>query len=496
MLAATGMLLAPSGLVQAEVGNDTSRTHSRASHTALSSAAAFKDLESQFERALVAENVPAAALVVVNATEASSTDTLIRTFGNATPDTPFRLGSITKTFTALALLHAAQQTGTALNTPLTTLLDKDLWRNDWSEHRPITLSHLIELSAGFSDLSHQEFSSAVPVAREQALKAHSASHRSFWPPGEFHSYSNLPPAFSAAVIEKLSGQTLSQYLTRNVLIPAGMTSAGLAPDNELPGGYKADGVTPIPYWHMIYPAFGALNATPREFSRFLYQLTSNTLHSELKKAAAHRGDLPLYQPQTTSAARAGLRLGYGAGMYGWESHGHLFFGHGGDADGYRSRYAVAPDLERGYFLVINTDNPKLVQKLRKLLERFLTNQAPRAEPKRNPSAINAEHVQALQKSRKFAGTYVRSTLRFGAERITNCTGAVATLKFTNTAATWTRGKKTLELVALGERLFRLKREQLASIVLIEESNRRTLQGELGNWTHIDDHESCRAIPNE
>ena len=39
-----------------------------------------------------------------------------------------------------------------------------------------------------------------------------------------------------------------------------MQHAGFSPEPDLPGGFRADGVTEIPYWHMTYPAYGALNA--------------------------------------------------------------------------------------------------------------------------------------------------------------------------------------------------------------------------------------------
>ena len=43
----------------------------------------------------------------------------------------------------------------------------------------------------------------------------------------------------------------------------------------------------------------------------------------------------LFGPGSSLGARAGLEVGYGAGMYSWIRNGHQFWGHGGDADGYR-----------------------------------------------------------------------------------------------------------------------------------------------------------------
>ena len=83
-----------------------------------------------------------------------------------------------------------------------------------------------------------------------------------------------------------------------------------------------------------------------------------------------------FQPQGTLGSRAGLEVGYGAGVYGWVRHGQLFHGHGGDADGYRSRYGLLREHGRAYLLVINSDNPALLGRMRRALERALTTGLP------------------------------------------------------------------------------------------------------------------------
>ena len=349
----------------------------------------------------------------------------------------------------------------------------------------------MELSAGFGDISGVEFDSAVPIDRKQALATHKPSHVTHWPPGTVHSYSNLPPAFSALAVEQMTGQSFESYLHTHVLAPLGLTQATLKPHPGLPGGFKADGRTEIPYWHTIYPAFGGLNATPKEFASFLLKLTADELPPGLAAAKTHRGAMPLYQPTTTGASRAGLEIGYGAGMYGWERQGFLFAGHGGDADGYRSRFAVVPEAGRAYFLVINTDNAPLLRRLVRFTEQFIVADL---RVTQNNSTLERDLHAADQSytsfADKFAGRYRRASVRFGVSRLNSCTAATASLSFAKTQLLWNRGSSQQVLNPEGRGLYRLSGQRLASVALVDEGGKRMVQGDLGNWLHVDDHPTC------
>jgi len=446
----------------------------------------LEQLTGHLEVELHRANVPAAALVVIDTTNTTGSQTTIQTFGSASKNTPFRLGSISKTFTALALLHAADKTNTPLSSPAAPIVGAAFWSNPFREKNPVTLGQLLELSAGFSDISSAEFASAVPVERKQALQIHRATHVTHWQPGQLHSYSNLAPAFTALAVEALTKMPFESYLHRHVLTPLGLPSASLNPLPNLPGGYKADGETLIPYWHTIYPAFGGLNATPEEFSNFLRKLTSNNLGDALTAAKRHRGSVPLYQPLTTAAARAGLTQGYGTGIYSWERDGYLFAGHGGDADGYRSRYAIMPQAKRGYFLVINTDNPRLLNSLTQTVEEYLTAGLP------IPNRTSPQETQrtAAAHALLFTGKYVRASQRFNPAQLARCDHKQPTLSVENGEILWQRGNRTQILLPISKGLYRKNNKTIASVALVYVDGKRQLQGELGNWQHAQDSDRC------
>ena len=294
-------------------------------------------------------------------------------FGNWTPDTPFRWGSISKSFTALGALSLVERGELALDTPVRTYLPDGVYANKWFPGRPLRLEHLLALTSGLGDLSGTEFNDNTPLPLTEALGRH--VRPLLWPPGLQHSYSNVPPGLTAGVIEQVSHQKFEAFMRKRVLAPLAMTQASFKPVGGLPGGFRADGRTEIPYWHVTFPAFGALNASLEEMANFLEMLLNR----------GKLGGRTVFAPATVAAmltplgslgAAAGLDVGYGAGAYGWVTNGHLFRGHGGDADGYRSRYGILPDAGRGYLIAINTDNPKLLRSLQARVEAALTRDLP------------------------------------------------------------------------------------------------------------------------
>ena len=189
--------------------------------------------------------------------------------------TPFRWGSISKTFTALALLRLVEQGKVTLDDPASRFLPADSFHNPWAASQPLRLLHLLELSAGFSDLSGVEFNLKKPLSLADALALNPSARTSHWPPGLQHSYTNVNPGLSAAVIERVSGRSFEDFVQGQVFAAIGMHAASFYPVPGLPGGFKADGTTRIPYWHMTFRAFGALNASLEEMSRFLTMLLND-----------------------------------------------------------------------------------------------------------------------------------------------------------------------------------------------------------------------------
>jgi CubicO group peptidase (beta-lactamase class C family) len=433
-------------------------------------------------------HVPAVGLVVI----APPHTTLVAAWGRsgdaAAPidaTTPFRLGSITKTFTALALAAALEQRGIGFDTPLDTVVGDGLFDNPFAT-RPVRLRHLVEHTAGFGDLSRVEFDYAdpKPLSLADAFALDPSSRSVLWAPGTRHSYSNVSPGLSALAIERLTGEAFEVFTERTVLKPLGMPNAAFVPLPRLARGFRDDGVTEIPYWNMTFRAYGALNASTNEMAGFLGVLLNGGIRDGTR-VISPATIATLRVPESTLAAGVGLRIGYGLGMYGWVNRGYVFWGHGGDADGFRSRYALLPDVGRAYFVVINSDDPATLGRMQAAIETYLTTDLP-------PPAEPPRAKLSAAKLARWAGEYYPSSARFAIDDWRARRSATVQIEVAKEALVLRSPRRTLRLIPTDARLFRRVDDPIATLAFVTVPLEGApalvcthLQGELGNYVRLD-----------
>lgn len=392
----------------------------------------------------------------------------------ADENTPMRWGSNTKTITAITVLQLSKAGLIDLDAPLYNYVDAKHWNNPWRKNNPVRVIHLLELTAGFTDLSSAEFSYNQPIELNDALALAPEHRATRWPPGLQHSYSNLAPGLSQLLIETVSGLSYSAAVKKYVLRPLRMNNTSFSAATDLPGGFKADGVTEIAYWHMTFPAYGAMNAPVADITRLAQNLLrrSPTLG---KKIIDH-----LLVSRSGAGVQSGFTFDYASGFYPRVRSGLVWHGHGGDADGYRSRVAILPNHKRGYAVVINTDNPKALQRIEQRLEEHISKQVPTPEaPKSFPLKGSA--------LKRFTGHYYPASARFGLTRWTEgqATGAAIALHEDGKTLIFTKSKRRTQLIPVTRNTFRRPGDPVATLVFVKQGGQLYLQGELGNFFRTD-----------
>lgn len=387
--------------------------------------------------------------------------------------TPLRFGSITKTFTAITLLNAAEAAGISMDEPLDKIAGDRPWRNGFPV--PLTLNHLVTLTAGHADLGFVAFNDNTPRNLEESLQRNQDALTSWWPPGMVHRYSNATPGLSSLAVERLTGKPFADAMSALLFEPLGLTQASLTPDPALPGGFRADGVTPIDYWHVTFPAFGALNMSMPDMTRFLQTLLAGGRAGERMawSAATQRAML---EPKMGLGHAAGLDIGYAAGMYTRIAHGRVWHTHGGDADGYRSRYAVLPEHQAGYAIAINTDNPFALRKLETILERYIIRalQLPAKAPLPSQSLT-------MQPD----GEYYPVGTRFDIDAWRDCKMPRLSITSSTDELTLIRGKDVTRLRHLGDNHFAADNEPAVTAVITSDASGSVyFLGEYGNYVRL------------
>lgn len=396
-------------------------------------------------------------------------------------DTLFRIGSVTKMFTGVAMLMGEADGLFQIDDPVSTHVQHVPFRNGWEATRPVRIAHLLEHTAGLSDLTRKEFDSSdpKPLSIEEAFAVEPASRDIRWPPGMHSSYSNTGAGIAAYVLEQKSGLSYESFVSKRIFEPLEMLSAGFRLDDNvrrsLATGYDFDGTTAIPYWHVLYRAFGGINASARDMATFTRWLLNRGLSSPtlLSQAAFQR----MEHPRTTLAARSGLTYGYGLGIYSYAHRGHVFYGHGGDGDGYLSRLGYSRELGVGYFFSINAYKSDALSAMQAIVEDAITatTNAP-AKPAR--AHIEKDALAAL------SGCYIPITKRFVDANESDDEPLLIRVD-KDGLSTSTPGGRTRALIPVTDRHFRRSDETIATSAFVsDETGDLYLQGDMGNLKRI------------
>lgn len=148
-----------------------------------------------------------------------------------TPETPFWVASISKQFTAAAILKLAEQGRLSLEDPITKYFPEVP-----EDKRAVTIHHLLSHKAGFQ----QKYAADGITDRGEAVTAVLKEPLAD-PPGQGFTYSNDNYNLLAAIVEIASGETFESYLKENLFLPAGLTRTGFwgessaEPVAEIPG---------------------------------------------------------------------------------------------------------------------------------------------------------------------------------------------------------------------------------------------------------------------
>jgi CubicO group peptidase (beta-lactamase class C family) len=364
------------------------------------SAEGINKLRADIQKILDEENIPGASVTLV------SKDGTIWAGGVGKADVAankdvdanslFRVGSISKSFTALSLLTLVEKGLLDLNTPVRDIAPDLEFTNPWSDTDPITVAMAMEHTTGFDDIHMREYAKTddPDMTLEEGLAYNPSSRVSRWKPGTHMSYCNSGPPIAALVLEKITGQDFEEYAAENIFkrLDMGNSAYGFPVEADLLSkGYEDDGETEANYDHIIVRPSGALNASSSDMSHYLQMMINRGMYKGqqlFKPETITR----METPTTTLAARAGHDFGYGLGNYSSVVAGHLFHGHDGGITGFVSTSAYSSELGLGYFVSINKPNGKL-RDIAELIGKFLTaNTIPLVPPETQLSQEQLEEI--------------------------------------------------------------------------------------------------------
>ncbi len=140
-----------------------------------------------------------------------------------TPDTPTYLGSLSKSFTALAVMQLVTDGCIRLDEPVQTYLPDFILRDP--RGRKITVRHLLQQTSGLTDHNLPDWTWPWPRTFVDATRRAQKVTELASEPGTHHAYHNANYVLLADVVERVGGEPFATYLKHHVFAPLGMRSA-------------------------------------------------------------------------------------------------------------------------------------------------------------------------------------------------------------------------------------------------------------------------------
>ena len=323
-----------------------------------------------------------------------------------TPDTRFRLGSITKQFTAAAILQLVERGKLQVTDPIAKY-----YTDAPAAWEKVTIHHLLNHTSGipsytglpefFPKMSRDRRTPAeiVKLTQDKALE---------FEPGTKHVYDNTGYILLGYVIEKVSGMPYAEYLDKNIFGPAGMKESGYdLAEKIIPrraSGYTPDGKN-APFLDMSLPyAAGSLYSTVDDLLKW--------------DKALHGGKI--VNAESLSKMTTPGMNNYGYGLVIETKDGRKIIGHGGGINGFNTSMLRYQDQGVVAIALANQNTPA-TQPIADGLARLVLGEDVQPRPIRTEIKLPQSKLDALAGEYEIRPGFVLKVWRDGDRLMTQAT---------------------------------------------------------------------------
>lgn len=371
------------------------------------------------------------------------------------PKTKFRLASVTKQFTAAAILLLEERGKLKIDAPVKKYLP-DV-PAAWDK---VTIFHLLTHTSGipsFTDFPEYQLLRVYPATPAQLVARFRDKPLEF-APGEKWNYSNSGYVLLGYLLEKVSGEPYAKFVKENIFAPLGMKDSGYDSNEEViehrATGYarEASGPVKAAYIHMSIPfSAGALYSTTEDLLRWEQGLFGGKL---LKAESLQKMTTP-------------FKSGYALGVGVLTKDGHKAVSHNGGIEGFRTHLSYYPE-DKITIAVLGNLESSAGEKIASKLAELLFGVTRKTSKERTEITVPVEVLQ------RYVGTYeityrVKNYIRLEGDRLT----------------TQLTGQKAFPLFAETETKFFLK---------AVEAQVEFVKNEKGQITHLVMYQNGRETP--
>jgi CubicO group peptidase (beta-lactamase class C family) len=280
------------------------------------------------------------------------------------PNTIYSICSISKLFTAIAVMQLRDAGKLRLDDRVADVLPWYNLKQQYPESGPITIRSLLTHSSGLPRESAHPYWTGpdFPFPTSKQLKEKLGGQKTLYPASTYFQYSNLGLTLLGEIVARVSGQPFEEYITKNILIPLRMADTRPELPKKLWGeklaiGYSAlnrEGIRKkVSFFQArgITPAAG-FSSTVRDlacFASWQYRILKNRSNEILRAST-------LKEMQRVHWMDPDWKTSWGLGFSVYKVDGRTFVGHGGTCPGFRSTLVMDLEKKWAYVVMINANN--------------------------------------------------------------------------------------------------------------------------------------------
>jgi CubicO group peptidase (beta-lactamase class C family) len=305
------------------------------------------------QQVLASTGVPSASIAIVKDGQIAYVqaygDARLEPRAPAKPDMRYAIGSISKQFTAAAVMLLVEQGKLSLDDKVSRFLPNLTRANE------VTIRQLLSHTSGYQDYWPQDYVPPFmlqPVSAEKIMDLWARKPLDY-DPGTKWQYSNTGYVIAGVIVEKAAGMPLMQFLQTRIFAPLDMASIANVDQAKLPDSdpagylrYALGPPRPAPKegkgW--IFAA-GELAMTPTDLAKWDVSL----INQRILKPASYK------EMETQTMLKNGLAVPYGLGLTITQQAGHRILEHGGEVSGFTAENIIYPDDRAAIVVLTNQD---------------------------------------------------------------------------------------------------------------------------------------------
>jgi CubicO group peptidase (beta-lactamase class C family) len=283
----------------------------------------------------------------------------------------YRIASMSKSFTAMAILQLRDAGKLKLDDPAYLYIPELKGQKFSTDSPEITIRHLLTHAAGFPE-DNPWGDRQLAISDEAMLKMFKKGISFSNTAGTNYEYSNMGFAMLGYIIKRVSGQTYQEYITEKIFKPLGMNNTywdyTKVPKSQLALGYRRldeNWVEQPMLGDGAYGAMGGMLTTIEDFGKYLAFHLSASVSDKLESAVLKRSSLrEMHQPWNFSALNVQNKNAQGqicptVSAYGYglrwvkDCNQVINIGHSGGLPGFGSNWKMLPDFGIGFISFAN-----------------------------------------------------------------------------------------------------------------------------------------------